>query len=107
MYFDKTKEENSIIVRMVGKFTHKDKDNFLKLIDALEDQQLSDLVLDFSFVEFIDSSAMGLLLLLRKESEKRGINTRLANVTGQVWKVINISHFDKLFTVTPLETNQA
>jgi HptB-dependent secretion and biofilm anti anti-sigma factor len=103
MYYDKTSEDNIVTIRMVGNFTYHDKDKFIEMIDSIGSIPIAEIVLDFSFVEFIDSSAMGLLLLLRKELEKRNIKTRLSNVSGQVWKVINLSHFTKIFNVTPLD----
>jgi anti-anti-sigma factor len=99
MNYEKVINHTSVVIRMRGTFTHEDTQSFQHIIEHIKLNDVSDITLDLNDVEFIDSSAMGMLLLMKNESSKLGIATKLDNVTGQVWKIINLTHFDKIFDV--------
>jgi anti-anti-sigma factor len=50
-------------------------------------------------VNFIDSSALGILLLARENCEKAGGNVILDRPQERVNKVLKLCHFDQLFQV--------
>ncbi len=99
MEYNKSLKDNSLVVILSGAFTIGDSDHFLRILDNIDRSTIHTVQLDFSRLSLIDSSALGLLLLLKHEVSKRGMHTKLTNVTGQVWKTINITQFDKLFEI--------
>lgn len=54
-------------------------------------------VIDLSKASFMDSSAMGMLLLLREHAGEKAANIRLLNCTPAVRKILSISNLDKMF----------
>ncbi len=56
-------------------------------------------VIDLSETEYMDSSAMGMLLQLREHSVKDEGNVTLINANESVLEILKIANFDKLFNV--------
>jgi anti-anti-sigma factor len=56
-------------------------------------------LVDLQQVQYIDSAALGILLLLRDKATPRGIKVELANVQGTVKDVLEIANFHKIFTI--------
>ena len=74
-----------------------------QLYDLVDSQARKKIVLDFSEVKFLSSSALGMLLKLREKSQ--GIKGRLliAGMREELLKVFRISRLDKLFEFHPNE----
>lgn len=53
---------------------------------------------DLSSTEYMDSSALGMLLMLR-EHAGRAVKILLKNPTPDVMRVLTIANFDKLFSI--------
>ncbi len=56
-------------------------------------------VLDLNDTEYMDSSAMGMLLQLREHAVKQDGNVSLINANESVREILKIANFDKLFTI--------
>ena len=56
-------------------------------------------VIDLSQTTFMDSSAMGMLLLLREFAGEASADICLLNCSPEVRKVLSISNLDKMFTL--------
>jgi anti-anti-sigma factor len=56
-------------------------------------------VVDLSRAEYIDSSGLGMLLMLREHAGGDRSDVRIANATGEVRDILAISNFDRLFRV--------
>ena len=67
--------------------------------DAFAGAGVSELVIDMGQVEYLDSSALGMLLLLRDKGKAMGKPVSLANCAGTVRDVLRVANFDKLFTL--------
>lgn len=57
-------------------------------------------IIDLSDTAYIDSAALGMLLLARHRAEQRGKTITLQGATGTVLQVLQIANFDRLFWVT-------
>lgn len=92
--------DHTIRLGLEGRFdfhSHRDFRNAYE--SSLADSQIRDIVVDFGQVEYLDSSALGMLLLLREKAEGVGKKVRLANLGGSVKQVLEIANFGKLFTI--------
>ena len=56
-------------------------------------------VVDLASTDYMDSSAMGMLLQLREHASKTG-QVSLANANANIQEILKIANFDKLFNVT-------
>lgn len=88
-----------IEVLMTGRFTYADHQKFRDLIADFPSMRGKKLVLEMSKVDFVDSAAMGMLLLARETAVGSGVNTVIRNPTGKVRSLMQVAHFDKLFTI--------
>lgn len=57
------------------------------------------LTIDLTRVDYIDSSALGMLLLLRERAEQAGKSVVLQGASGIVAQVLGVANFGRLFTV--------
>jgi anti-anti-sigma factor len=56
-------------------------------------------VVDFKHANYIDSSALGMLLLLREKTAGDRLRLRLINATGEVASILHIAQFHQLFSI--------
>ncbi|MCY1403704.1 STAS-domain containing protein [compost metagenome] len=67
---------------------------------SYEDKQLSAVVVDLKDATYLDSSALGMLLLLRDHAGGDDSDVRVVNSNTDVRKILAISNFDKLFDIS-------
>jgi anti-anti-sigma factor len=87
-------------VTLRGRFDFQVHQEFRRAIDGLLRSGRAYLTLDLSEVSFIDSSALGMLLLTRESCEKAGGIVVLDKPQEYVDKVLKLCHFDQLFKVS-------
>ena len=90
-------EQKIQAVDMSGSFTYQDHARFCELMVLLWLPGVERVTLNFSHITFIDSAALGMLLLLKDEADKRNITVALYAAQGQVARVFELSRFDDLF----------
>ncbi|MGH8376937.1 MAG: STAS domain-containing protein, partial [Pseudomonas sp.] len=61
---------------------------------------LSAVVVDLKDATYLDSSALGMLLLLRDHAGGDDSDVRVVNSSTDVRKILAISNFDKLFDIS-------
>lgn len=86
-------------IKLTGQFTFSDTHKFKNILDMLNEYKPKSMSLDFSDVTFIDSSCMGMLLLLRDECLSRNVSLNIESPQGQVEKIFHISKFHQLFSI--------
>ncbi|MCI5049692.1 MAG: STAS domain-containing protein [Rickettsiales bacterium] len=86
-------------VILEGEFTYADNGAFKRLIEQLGASDHTDIYVDFSGPHYMDSAALGMLLLLRDAMAEKSPSIVLRGAHGQVLKMFQLSHFDSLFEV--------
>lgn len=88
-------EGNTLTISIVGRFDFEMVQEFR---NAYADKNASSYVIDMRGTEHMDSSALGMLLNMRKSL---GENTDIAiiNCRPQIKKILTISRFDKKFKI--------
>ncbi len=86
-------------ISLQGTFTFDDHPVFRALLQQLEEEGISQCELDLSGVSFIDSAALGMLLLLREKAQTCGFSIELFRPQGQVKKMLEISEFGTMFRI--------
>jgi anti-anti-sigma factor len=99
MEYSITTHDNRWIVALNGSFTFTDNQKFRDIISEVKKERLNSVELDMSNVEFIDSAALGMLLLLKDETAAHNTSVILKSPSGQVKKMLELSKFETLFTI--------
>lgn len=88
---------NQVVIGISGRFDFTCHQAFL---DAYKDypRQQKQFVVDLSGVDYMDSSAMGMLLQLREHSD-RSVDVALVNSNPDVKGILRIANFNKLFAI--------
>jgi anti-anti-sigma factor len=86
-------------VVLSGKFTFNDHLEFHDVLQKIGEQDVRRIVLHMAGVEFVDSAALGMLLLALDETEKHHKHLVVSGVTGQVKKMFDMAHFNSLFSM--------
>ncbi len=100
MEYAKAINDSSCEIMFKGKFTFSDHQQFKPIFALLEQSGIKTLYLNFKDVEFVDSAALGILLLIRDESVRFSKQVVLQQPVGQVKKMFEISRFYDLFTIS-------
>ncbi len=65
----------------------------------LSKREMDSIDVDLSAVNYLDSSALGMLLLLREKAEPTGVKLALVNSRGAVRQILEVANFHKLFVL--------
>ena len=88
------------VVSLRGRFDFSAHREFRGSCNAsLDAQNVRELELDMGAVEYLDSSALGMLLLLKEHADAVCKPVKLSNCRGAVKEVLDIANFAKLFTI--------
>ena len=95
-----TKDGCCVVLQLVGRFDFNSHREFRVAVEPLEDNAgLKSVTIDFSEVEYLDSSALGMLLMLRDKMIATKKDVTLSGVHGNVKQVLDIANFGKLFSI--------
>jgi anti-anti-sigma factor len=93
--------DNRATLSLAGRFDfsiHRDfRRNYEEILGTPGIRQLD---VDLAKVEYIDSSALGMLLLLREKAGGQNIQLKLANAQGSVRQVLEVANFGRLFEIS-------
>jgi anti-anti-sigma factor len=99
MDFVRIAEPNAEVISLTGRFTFSDYQRFSDLIADLRASERNAYVLDLAGVDFLDSAAIGMLLVLREEARRQGWTIILRHPTGQTRKTLQRSALDTVFGI--------
>jgi anti-anti-sigma factor len=100
MHIDTQIVNGRAVIGLAGRFSFSANGEFRRCCDsALQAILVRELEIDFADVQYLDSSALGMLLMLRERAE--GVRKRvvLSNCRGVVKQVLDIANFAKLFRI--------
>ncbi|MDP1904775.1 MAG: STAS domain-containing protein [Pseudomonadota bacterium] len=89
------------VISLSGRFVFHSHRSFREAYEqALARSDTRVIQLDLGKVEYLDSSALGMLLLLKEKAEAVGNTVQLREVKGVVRQVLEIANFQKIFQIT-------
>jgi anti-anti-sigma factor len=91
-------DEQSVTIAISGRFDFSTHQDFIQAYKAFPKGE-KQFVVDLTHAEYLDSSAMGMLLQLREHSTKEGGGVVLRNGNEAVQDVLRIANFGKLFVI--------
>jgi anti-anti-sigma factor len=87
-------------IRLQGRFDFNTHREFRDISDAaISGDGVHDVQVDLGLVDYLDSSALGMLLMLRDRARNAGKTVALVNCKGSVRQVLDIANFGKLFAI--------
>lgn len=92
--------DGAATMSLSGRFdfnAHRDfRDGYEALLNTPGIQSLD---IDLGGVDYLDSSALGMLLLVKERAGSRNIRLQLTRCTGTVRQILDIANFGKIFTI--------
>jgi len=76
---------------------HFYKQFYLETDELFSDTSLSSIELDFSPVNHLDSSALGMMILLHKKAKAKNIKTSIRGASGLAAKILKKAHLNKFY----------
>lgn len=92
-------QEGTYDVTLRGKFTFGDHSAFREVLTRISEPNVRKVILHMGLVEFVDSAALGMLLLAHDEAEKYQKSLVLSGAAGQVKKMFDMARFNTLFSM--------
>jgi anti-anti-sigma factor len=91
-------QNSSAVIRLPARFDFGRADDFHAAVnDVVSHGAASEVVVDFSGTQYLDSAGLGMLLVLRDRARGNGKPVVLASARGAVRTVLDVAHFGKLF----------
>ncbi len=87
-----------LVIRVTGRFDFSAHQQFRDAYELLSEQPRRYRV-DLQETSYLDSSALGMLLLLRDHAGGDNAEVTLTNCNPDVRKILTISNFEQLFTI--------
>jgi anti-anti-sigma factor len=101
MHTTVNKESSRATLKLNGRFDFNTHRDFRAAYEPLlGDPEIKALAVDFSGVDYLDSSALGMLLMLRDKMGGMNKDVSLEGVKGNVKQVLDIANFGKLFRIS-------
>lgn len=95
-----TEEKDKLIVRLQGEVDLEHATGVRKLLlDSLG--KMRDVIVDLSAVDYIDSSGIANLVEALQTAKGQGTGFRLAAVSPQAMRVLELARLDKVFSIDP------
>ena len=89
-----------LTISIKGRFDFAKHQEFRESYDLADRAMPSSVVVDLKEATYLDSSALGMLLLLRDHAGGENSDIRVVNSSSDVKKILAISNFDKLFDIS-------
>ncbi len=92
-------EGNHSIIAVKEKFSFKDYLDFRNTYRDRPEGRQTSYTVDLTEVSYIDSAALGMLVLLREYAGEEDANITIKGATGMVLEALEISNYDQLFRI--------
>lgn len=100
MSIDTSVTGNTAIINMTGRFDFNLQRDFKEAYDPhLNNVGVSAIEINLAGVDYLDSSALGMLLMLRERAAAAGKSLKLCSPGIGVAQILDIANFAKLFTI--------
>ena len=90
---------NSITIKVSGRFDFSSHQEFRQIYESVP-AEITKYSVDMSEATYLDSSALGMLLLMRDHAGGDTAQIEIVNCNEDVKKILTISNFGQLFTIS-------
>ena len=99
MSFDTKMESGVLQIKICGRFDFSVHKQFRDATNQVL-SSVKKIEVDLSAADYLDSSALGMLLILRDKVAGNKDSVVIKGATTDVKKILQIANFDKLFTIS-------
>jgi len=93
-------EGSNAKIAMAGRFDFNSHRQFRDAYQqVLDNPVVKEIEIDLGSVDYLDSSALGMVLLLREKTGAANKSLALTNCRGVVQQVLEVANFNKLFII--------
>lgn len=92
--------DNSARISISGRFDfdlHRDFNNAYSPL--LDNATVNEIEVELSKVDYLDSAALGMLMLLNERAKDAGKSILLINASGVVSKIFEVANFNRMFKI--------
>jgi anti-anti-sigma factor len=95
-----TTEHHTARIRLTGRFDFSGHREFKQCYEsALNEPQIRQIDVDMKDVDYLDSSALGMLLLLKEHADGLALPVSLLNCNGMVKEILDVANFGVMFSM--------
>jgi HptB-dependent secretion and biofilm anti anti-sigma factor len=84
-------------IKLPATFDYSYHKYFIDEYTALLEKGVLQLVLDFNRVDYLDSSALGMLVMLNKRAEVKHANVKIKGARGATLEILQMANMQKMF----------
>lgn len=93
-------DNDTAVIRLTGRFDFSGHREFRHCYEAaLQEPAVRKIDVDLNSVEYLDSSALGMLLLLKEQADARALPVSLLNCSGMVKEILDVANFGVMFSM--------
>ncbi|WP_320822526.1 STAS domain-containing protein [Reinekea sp.] len=94
-----TTNDNTITLKVSGRFDFSSHQEFRQIYEAVS-AEVTHYTVDMADATYLDSSALGMLLLMRDHAGGDNAKIEIVNCNEDVKKILTISNFGQLFKIS-------
>jgi len=94
-----SKDGKKVQISITGRFDYKISQAFRDSYRRIPGQDCISYHVDLSEAVYMDSSALGMLLLLREHAKCRGGSVCIERPSKQIDNILKVANFEQLFTI--------
>ena len=98
MMLEQAADDNFVIV-LDDVFDFKRVEDFRGCYEKIPMTQCRGVSIDFTHTRYMDSSALGMLLNVKKHFQGANVPVKITSVNEQIRKILTISRFDQRFMI--------
>ena len=88
------------VIKLAGRFDFNEHRGIKAAYEPLLRQAgVTTLEIDLEGIEYLDSSALGMMMLMRERAQTAGKTVLLSHPSETVTQILDIANFSKLFTI--------
>ena len=93
-------EGTQLNIEMKGRFTFSDRELINNIITSIRENSITRVSIDMNSLEYMDSSSIGMLLILNDKAATLGSSIQIENAEGCVKALFDYSKLNEIFKIT-------
>lgn len=92
-------EHGELNLLMDERFEFENCREFRVAYESAKDHDLHNITLNFTHTRYVDSSALGMMINMKRYYADQAVDIKLTNCSEQIKKILIVAHFDKQFEI--------